>query len=80
MKQTSMKRKSAPTVLTAQELAKLMRVHPLSVTRLARARRIKGAFKMGGVWRFPTRAFLEWMKAGGDVRAKLDGRRGRRKR
>jgi len=67
-------------VLTAKELAKLMRVHPLTVARLARERRIKGAFRMGGVWRFPARAFLEWMKAGGDVRARFDGRRGKRKR
>jgi len=64
-------------VLTARELAKLMRVHPLTVARLARERRIKGAFRMGGVWRFPARAFLEWMKAGGDVRARFDGRRRR---
>ncbi len=72
-----MKRKSAPAVLTAKELAKLMRVHPLTVARLARQGRIKGAFRMGGVWRFPTREVLEWMKAGGDVRARLNSRRGK---
>jgi len=75
-----MRRKGAPAVLTAKELAKVMRVHPLTVARLARERRIKGAFRMGGVWRFPARAFLEWMKAGGDVHARFDGRRGKRKR
>ena len=75
-----LKQQGAPTVLTAKELAKIMRVHPLTVARLARARRIKGAFRMGGVWRFPARAFLEWMKAGGDVHARFDGRRGKRKR
>jgi len=74
-----MKRKGAPAVLTAKELAKVMRVHPLTVARLAREKRIKGAFRMGGVWRFPARAFLEWMKAGGDVHARFDGRRGKRK-
>ena len=73
-----MRQKNAPTVLTAGELAKLMRVHPFTVTRLARQGRIKGAFRMGGVWRFPARAFLEWMKAGGDVRARFDGRRRKR--
>ena len=72
-----MKDKGAPTVLTAIELARVMRVHPFTVTRLARQGRIKGAFRMGGVWRFPTREVLEWMKAGGDVRAHLDGRRRR---
>lgn len=74
-----MKRKDAPAVLTARELARLMRVHPFTVTRLARGGRIKGAFRMGGVWRFPTREVLEWMKAGGDVRMHLDGRSGKRR-
>lgn len=71
-------KRRAPAVLTAKEVAKLMRVHPFSVTRLAREGRIKGAFRMGGVWRFPTRDFLEWMKAGGDVKTQLDGRRHKR--
>jgi excisionase family DNA binding protein len=75
-----MKQKTAPDVLTAGELAKLMRVHPFTVTRLARQGRIKGAFRMGGVWRFPTRKILEWMQSGGDVGARLDGRRGKRTR
>jgi len=70
-----MKRRAAPAVLTPKELASLMRVHPLSVTRLAREGRIQGAFKMGGVWRFPTHELLEWMKAGGDVKTYLNGGR-----
>lgn len=77
---TQMKSKGAPVVLTPKELAKLMRIHPYTVERLAREGRIKGAFKMGGVWRFPTRQFLEWMKAGGDLRAHLNSRRGKRRR
>ena len=67
-----MKHKGAHAVLTASELAKIMRVHPFTVTRLARQGRIKGAFRMGGVWRFPTRDVLEWMQAGGDVKAHLN--------
>ena len=74
-----MKRPQPPAVLTVKQFAKLMQVHPFTVTRLARARKLKGAFKIGGVWRFPTREVLEWMRAGGDVSARLDGRRGKRK-
>lgn len=75
MKHLLKKRKGAPSVLTVGELATIMRVHPFTVTRLARQGRIKGAFRMGGVWRFPTHELLEWMKAGGDVKTYLNGRR-----
>ncbi len=38
-------------ILTAQEVAKYLRVHPYTVKRLARAGKLPG-FKVGGQWRF----------------------------
>ena len=38
-------------ILTAQEVATYLRVHPYTVKRLARAGKLPG-FKVGGQWRF----------------------------
>ena len=52
-------------ILTAQEVAKYLRVHPYTVKRLARAGKLPG-FKVGGQWRFrkdkieqPTKPFYD---------------------
>lgn len=42
-------------ILTAEEVAKYLRVHPYTVKRLARAGKIPG-FKVGGQWRFQKEA------------------------
>lgn len=38
-------------ILTAEEVAKYLRVHPYTVKRLAREGKLPG-FKVGGQWRF----------------------------
>lgn len=38
-------------ILTAEEVAKYLRVHPYTVKRLARTGKLPG-FKVGGQWRF----------------------------
>ena len=42
-------------ILTAEEVAKYLRVHPYTVKRLARAGKLPG-FKVGGQWRFQKEA------------------------
>ena len=42
-------------ILTAQEVAKYLRVHPYTVKRLARVGKLPG-FKVGGQWRFDQKA------------------------
>lgn len=38
-------------ILTAEEVAKYLRIHPYTVKRLARTEKLPG-FKIGGQWRF----------------------------
>lgn len=38
-------------ILTAQEVAKYLRIHPYTVKRLVRTGKLPG-FKVGGQWRF----------------------------
>lgn len=38
-------------VLTAEEVAKYLRIHPYTVRRLAREKKLPG-FRIGGQWRF----------------------------
>lgn len=38
-------------VMTAEEIAEYLRIHPYTVRRLARAGKLPG-FKIGGQWRF----------------------------
>ena len=49
--------------LTPTEIAKILKLHPFTVTRLAREGKIP-AFKVGGVWRFRKDQFEEWITAG----------------
>ena len=46
--------------LTPNEIAKILRIHPFSVTRLARQKKLP-AFKVGGVWRFRKDQFEAWI-------------------
>ena len=47
--------------LTPNEIAKILRIHPFTVTRLAREGKIP-AFKVGGIWRFREDEFEQWLK------------------
>ena len=47
--------------LTPTEIATMLRIHPLSVARLARQKKIP-AVKVGGVWRFRRDEFERWLK------------------
>ena len=46
--------------LTPSEVAKILKLHPFPVTRLAREGKIP-AFKVGGVWRVRKDQFEQWM-------------------
>jgi excisionase family DNA binding protein len=46
--------------LTPNEIAKILRIHPFTVTRLAREGKIP-AFKVGGIWRFRKDEFEQWV-------------------
>jgi len=48
--------------LTPGEVAKILKLHPFTVTRLAREGKIP-AFKVGGVWRVRRDKFEEWIAA-----------------
>ena len=48
--------------LTPTEIAKMLRIHPLSVARLARQGKLP-AMKVGGVWRFRKDQFMRWINA-----------------
>ena len=45
---------------TPNELARILKLHPFTVARLAREKKIPG-FKVGGVWRFPKEEFAAWI-------------------
>ena len=46
--------------LTPHEISKILKLHPFTVTRLAREGKIP-AFKVGGVWRFRRDQFEQWI-------------------
>ena len=46
--------------LTPNEIAKILRIHPFTVTRLAREGKLPG-FKVGGIWRFRKDQFERWV-------------------
>ena len=46
--------------LTPNEISKILRIHPFTVTRLAREGKIP-AFKVGGIWRFRKDQFVAWL-------------------
>lgn len=45
---------------TPNDLSKILKLHPFTVTRLAREGKIP-AFKVGGVWRFRKDQFEQWI-------------------
>ena len=47
--------------LTPNEISKILRIHPFTVTRLAREGKIP-AFKVGGIWRFRKDQFERWIE------------------
>lgn len=46
---------------TVDEVAKVLRLHPYTVRRLCREKRVP-AFKFGGQWRFPKVEIDAWSK------------------
>jgi len=44
-----------------EEVSKYLRIHPYTVRRLARERKIP-AFKVGGQWRFDDEEIAKWKK------------------
>jgi len=48
-------------VLTAEEVARYLRLHVKSIYRLVRERKIPGQ-KVGGRWRFHSDALEKWLK------------------
>ena len=66
--------------LTPTEIAKILRIHPFSVTRLARQKKLP-AFKVGGVWRFQKDQFEQWISRlanGNSKRLRAESRKRRR--
>ena len=47
--------------LTPHEISKILKLHPFTVTRLAREGKIP-AFKVGGVWRVRKDQFERWIE------------------
>jgi len=64
-------------MLTPNEIAKILKLHPFTVTRLAREKKIPG-FKVGGVWRFRKDRFEKWVEA--RTNTNKDGNNGRKRR
>lgn len=52
---------SSKDVLTAEEVAKYLRIHPYTVRRLAGKGKLPG-FKVGGQWRFHKDEIDKWSK------------------
>ncbi len=52
--------KATIETFTPNDLAKILNLHPFTVTRLAREGKIP-AFKVGGVWRFRKDQFEQWI-------------------
>ena len=48
-------------IFTAEEIAEYLRIHPYTVKRLARERKLPG-FKVGGQWRFDSQEIDKWKK------------------
>jgi len=53
--------------LTPNEIAKMLKLHPFTVARLAREGKIP-AFKVGGVWRIDRIKFERWIAQQGSTR------------
>ncbi len=54
---------------TAEEIAKILRLHPYTVRRLSREKKIP-AFKFGGQWRYRRKEIDNWTKKGSESRAR----------
>ena len=56
---------------TPNEIARILKLHPFTVARLAREGKLP-AFKVGGVWRFQKDRFEQWIetRTNGDHRSK----------
>ena len=54
--------KAVIETLTPNEISKILKLHPFTVTRLAREGKLP-AFKVGGVWRFRKDQFEKWIAA-----------------
>lgn len=50
----------APEILTVEQVAELLHLHPMTVYRLAKEGKLPG-FKVGGRWRFQKDAMENWM-------------------
>jgi len=48
-------------LLTPNELSRILKLHPFTVTRLAREGKLP-AFKVGGSWRFRKDEFERWIQ------------------
>ena len=48
-------------LLTPHELSRILKLHPFTVTRLAREGKLPG-FKVGGSWRFQKDEFEKWIE------------------
>lgn len=49
-------------LLTPNELSRILKLHPFTVTRLAREGKLP-AFKVGGSWRFQKDEFERWVES-----------------
>lgn len=63
--------------LTPNEIAKMLKLHPFTVARLAREGKIP-AFKVGGVWRIDRVKFERWIAEQGPTKSERYQRRSRR--
>ena len=48
-------------MMTLEEVAKYLRVHPTTIYRLLRKHRIPAAFRVGGDWRFDLSSIDRWI-------------------
>ena len=55
--------------LTPTEISQILKLHPFTVTRLAREGKLP-AFKVGGVWRMERSRFERWITKQGPKKSK----------
>lgn len=53
-------------ILNVREAARYLRIHPITLYKLSRARRVP-VQKVGGSWRFHREALDQWMRTGGQL-------------
>lgn len=63
---------SPEDILTVEEAAVLLSLHPHTVRRMAREGRLP-AGKIGDEWRFSRRALVEWIEKGGEAKGVAPG-------